>query len=717
MSSHGDELKDLIAKAGMQDHPGIKKLSDSPLLPDKARAELVKLLKVKAALNCPKSHPFLPGPEKEAIAAGDIALGQLVTGHGPDGLVWLPGNVFLTHGIVVGSVGKGKTIVLCYIGLQPHTHGVPVWYFVTEHDISAYVLGSAPDTLIITHRDIELAAFEGPPGCGLPWREYLGRFTDSIRHPLVLGDGMINLLLDTASALKKSSGSFGVTELFHALLGREGSLKTRAGGYFEGMKNRFEGTLLPYFAKTFGTGSHDIRALMRRSVVWELVGLPTNARAVFVSVLLLWVLLTKRASTTPTLDLLVLIDELTQFIEEAGRQGGDFLGRPMLSDFLMAARKRGVGVLMATQLPHRTPANILGMCNFWLTFRPADGEFRWCVSKALDLNAEQQTCLVELPARRAIVRSPNCPKPFLIELPELALKPASDEELAKRREESREWLRTIYKPGKVTGAGQPAVVVGGVPPAKPKPICVACKAVGFALGGEEHAVLEAIAKRPAEEIQRRCEKLGGMDRAKESVIRGMLITQGLVCPAGTVGNKRELFDLTDKGREWADSHGISVPRTHGKVPHEFIIAVAEEALLAAFPGMTFTRRGSGAPAGVRPDSIGLLPGEGGKRIAIQAVWRHDPTGEAENLLKLCSPQVGSVDFVLCLATNKGVGDSVRRAIKRKKGGSTPEERLAVLTVEDALCPGTQWTTVMDRVREMLRETAGNAALKGGSTGE
>jgi DNA helicase HerA-like ATPase len=98
------------------------------------------------------------------------------------------------------------------------------------------------------------------------------------------------------------------------------------------------------------------------------------------------------------------------------------MGDNFLIDFVQTSRKRGIGILLATQTPHLLPRAIMSNVNTSIVLRPTDGNFLRCVSQALDLDRDQEECLMELPdrhPRRAIVRCPGCPQPFMVELPEL----------------------------------------------------------------------------------------------------------------------------------------------------------------------------------------------------------------------------------------------------------------------------------------------------------
>ncbi|MFW6106549.1 MAG: ATP-binding protein [bacterium] len=229
-----------------------------------------------------------------------------------------------------------------------------------------------------------------------------------------------------------------------------------------------------------------------------------------------------------------------------------------------------------------------------------------------------------------------------------------------------------------------------------KPACKACESLGLALDRKQHRVLTDICEHPASMIQERCDRLH-MPRETESTERRALMTQGLIELAGSLGNKRLLFRPTDKGREWAEAHGLKLPKYHASVLHEYIRRKAEQRLAEAAPGTKFVQHGAGEPAGVRPDSVAQLPGKEGHRVVIQAVVAHNPKGEAANLLKLCERRDGAgwVDLVLSVASKRSVQHRVEEAVKELNAGQLPAN-LVFVDAESLMDPACDLTWVLER---------------------
>ncbi len=179
---------------------------------------------------------------------------------------------------------------------------------------------------------------------------------------------------------------------------------------------------------------------------------------------------------------------------------------------------------------------------------------------------------------------------------------------------------------------------------------------------------------------------------------------GLIECVGSVGNKRLFFAPTTKGKKWAEAHGIPVASEHGGVLHTFTLKKAEQKVTLAFPNVKIVRRRTGEPGGVRPDSLALLPGADGRRLALQAVVAHGLTDEAKNLLKLCGLQAptearnpaGWVDVVVSIAVNKRVQKSLEEKIREQNRGQVPPNLIFFNAEEHLMDPSFDWSFLAER---------------------
>jgi hypothetical protein len=461
-----DDLKDLAKQAGVYDVPGIKALVNSPLLPKDKKFKLARWLGARAARRNPNPHPFLPAPAQEVAGNGIAELGLVVTGVGPEYPFRFREDHFV-HMQVDGSTGAGKTLTLVALSIQLHRAGIPVWMFDTEGDVSALVLPLAPDIPVVTPEDVRFELFGGPGADGVNSDEYLSKLVSSFEHTLFAGDGMQSMCLEIALELRRTQGHFTIFDFHEALLRRKYRVDSREFQYWIALKNRFGGALIPFLGKTYGSGSHDIVAMMRSSVVWQLHGLSEYLLRFFLTALELLVQMASPVAASPGLGLELAIDEFMRVCGgEADRRTR--IGESMTIDFMRTCRKRRIGVLLATQTPHLLPKPLLSLMNSWVVLRPVDGYYLRCVADALALDAEQERCLMELPdrgPRRAVVRCAGFPEAFLVELPEHRMRMAGAEEIEERRSASREWLAQIYRP--LRGGAAKAVTEGAREEAPP----------------------------------------------------------------------------------------------------------------------------------------------------------------------------------------------------------------------------------------------------------
>jgi len=417
-----DELKWLAKLAGMHTNKDVMALVNSPILPRDKKAKLAKFLSGHAARHSPIPHPFLPGPTREEAEAGIAEVGSVVTGKGPEFPFRFREEHFLCHLLSAGSTGAGKSTVLFHLGIQVHRSAIPVWFFDTESDLAAYAVAAAPDILLASYRDVRMALFEGPEAQDLSWQEHLAKLLATFGWSVLAGDAMCNMARETCIALRERQGPFTLIDFYEALLRLKYKVNSREFNFWESLRNRFGGFIVPLLGETFGSpGSHDIRALMGKSVVWDLHALSPDMVNFFMTVLLLWVHLVSPVRSSPRLRLLLVLDE---FGRVSGRQQAERwgMGEPLLFDFMRTCRKREIGVLIGTQTPQLLPRQVLSLTNSYVVMRPPDGNFLECVSDALNLDREQEAALMSLPdrnPRQAVVKCPGFSQPFIVQIPEL----------------------------------------------------------------------------------------------------------------------------------------------------------------------------------------------------------------------------------------------------------------------------------------------------------
>lgn len=245
----------------------------------------------------------------------------------------------------------------------------------------------------------------------------------------------------------------------------------------------------------------------------------------------------------------------------------------------------------------------------------------------------------------------------------------------------------------------------GVPAPKPKRYCKACQSLGLSLSRIQHKVMEAICEKPDEEIRDRCEGLRIL-RSMECSGRRALGTFGLIEYIGSLGNRRFFFAPTKGlGERWREAHGLPRWSGHGGPIHAFMVTKSEQKFTIACPGIKFTRRKTGEPAGVRPDSLGISPGPECWQVALQVTVANKPKAEAFRLLKLCGvrkcsrnqgPPAGIGLVVVSIAVNKRVQKSIKRAVRELNNGEIPSNLVLFNAEQHLLNPSFDWSILMER---------------------
>jgi len=380
---------------------------------------------------------------------------------------------------------------------------------------------------------------------------------------------------------------------------------------------------------------------------------------------------------------------------------------------LRSLRKAGFCGCVLSQLVSDVDPAVTGNLTSMFCFRLVQDKCIRQAASGLGMEQWQRREVGILPPREAIARVSAWPGPVHVAVADagdtFAGRGMSCEEARARSRPVLEKIPFVPRPPNAepkSGTGPTERAGSPVPARRPRPKCAACLAMGLTLTRAEHRLLADVCERPDTLTTERADRLG-ISREEESTVRTPVMSMGLVVKSATVGNRHLLCEVSAKGRQWASLHGISIPKYHASVAHEFVRRITEERFCLAFPGTRVLHIGTGQPEGVRPDAVLSLPGDEGCRLAMQAVFAHDPKGEAVNLLKLCGerpgPQAdarernggGWIDLVVSVASNKRVQKSVEKAVKKLNGGRVPS-KLVFLDVESLLDPTYDVTWILER---------------------
>jgi hypothetical protein len=454
--------------------------------------------------------------------------------------------------------------------------------------------------------------------------------------------------------------------------------------------------------------SRNFFKLMQHSVILDLSDTRDIALPVLFSLLVTLLREVFRSDGQQEISRMFVMEEAHEFLGgQTDKRTSDLKeGKP--SSFLRDLRKTGTCGVVVSQLISDVAASVRG--NLGTVFVLRQGH-RQCIRDAaasLNLALWQEGELARLPNRHAIARFSRYGEPVYLAVQDARAllgggspPPSREEARAKSQPilEAIPYVRRseqIGSPAAGEGEGLPSAGRGGEPLAGKgggRPTA------GGGLNPTELKEFAHISSQPWGLIQNRADGLG-FDRETEGNARAKLDARGLITFAGKVGAKCRLFQLTARGREFAEVRGIAVAGTgKGSVVHEAIVQYTQRSLGRHSSAFRFQRVGiSPTAGGVQPDLLLLLPG--GSRIPIQACCHNTPAYESFSLLKLCKlSQLGPgdadrVDGVLAVAANRRHMGAIERALKSQNGGSLPS-RLALLHFDEVIDPQLDWGSVLD----------------------
>ena len=594
----------------MDKDPAIRALIDSPLLSAEKKERIAKALRPLAAQRCPRPHAFLPAPTLQQAQAGTIPFGRVVTGRGPEYWYMLRPEEAASGTLVCGPPGSGKSVLLEQLILGFHRHGYATWVFDTEGDLTASLVRAAPDIHVVHYRDFRQELFEPDPRMNLEWHEFTSKVIGSWRDPLTAGEGMRCMALETVIALHDRNGYLTPHDFMAELLRRKHRLSMREGNFFDSLKNRFAGIILPVLGQTYGGGHHDLMALLKQSLIWQLQGLSNDALSFFATELLLAASLLMKAGPGGRLENLQFIDEFARFQGSTDRmQLG--AGEPFFVDYVRTARKRGLGIVGSTQTPSLLPRPVLSDMNTLISFRPIDGASLNCLSQAMNLDGDQEAEFMELPdrePRQVLVRCPGIANCFLVELPQHEMDWATPEEVAQRAEQTKQWLDSIYQP-----------------PVRPGPPKTSDqKSDGPLFTPQEHQISKATldylvrcARNWATPVTARDQK-HDISASVGSKHRKRLIDEGFIRAhrilTGQRGGQLQVTEVTEQGYQELERFDVHVPRPPGRGGFEH--RLWQHIVHAWAVGRGYPAQIEQEVAG-KPVDVGVIWDE--KRVAVEIV--------------------------------------------------------------------------------------------------
>jgi len=294
-----------------------------------------------------------------------------------------------------------------------------------------------------------------------------------------------------------------------------------------------------------------------------------------------------------------VFDEVSRICNISRERRAD-ISEPFFYDFVRTCRKRGIGLVVATQTPGMLPPAILANLSTWYAFKPVDTTTARVVASSMGLSRDQMEYFVSLPpdqGRIAAVRHPAHPRPFLVQVADVDVEAVSQEVVNQAVERTKEWLGPVPVDGLQTEldmtTAQPPMPqthvrqeqddastgLGSVP----KPGAAAAMSGPQTLGEPTHPFqypkrsldyVEQIAQLPFEAVTERDGRLG-MSAWMGNRVRQELCDAGLIrLHRVNIGGRGKLITLaepTDRTYELLDALQVKVerPRGNGGFVHRF----------------------------------------------------------------------------------------------------------------------------------------------------
>ena len=414
-------LLGLAEATGRRNDPGLRQMLDHLfLMPDKDDQEIAKSLAEQFTreirFHGRKVHPFLPSPEREALANG----GGLIIGRIPNykEVVRAPLN---THWYVAGTAGSGKTTAVEMATILAYRSGRSVVVVDPEGQFAQELAGMVrPHDLYIVDQNSYLVNIYQPPA-GCTHEDWLGQFANLERECFFFRYGAENLAMKVRRAILASGQELTLPSFWQRLQeeGPKIARGSREWDSFDTVKTRTE-ALLNYFKALRVHRSRGLEEIMsRRFVIFDWHTLENAQSKKFLTLhLLAWLMASRAGEVDHPADTLLVFDEVSQLASTELKNQSD-ITEPYFDTAMRRARKKGFCIVTLDQNAAFTRPVVRGNSGVKIVLRQASGEDRRVVANDLSLTPEQAAYLNKLEPREAVVKIPDVPIPFLVELPEV----------------------------------------------------------------------------------------------------------------------------------------------------------------------------------------------------------------------------------------------------------------------------------------------------------
>ncbi|MBM3157238.1 MAG: ATP-binding protein, partial [Chloroflexi bacterium] len=367
---NNDDFKNKIELAGLKDYRGLNELARyAPLLKKASFIERINRVLDLRANFAPNPHPFA-SPDNDMLPMGDIPFVRVVRMDGTLG-PWVPLPTGVVgrhpHMLIAGPAGTGKSWTVCYTVQNFALSGFGCLLLDTEGEYSNLML-YLPDGLCWVFDDMTFKRNPLQPLPGEERRRTYGRVKRIFRETF-LRDGSVNLLGEELVNSVDAAGQVATLRRLLEQLGRARyRLDSRRGQYLESLKNRLSNVV--EFVDIFDcVEGFDIRDwLGPRCMVLRLTALSDELKDFVVNDLVATIQDWTQENPSLGLKLVIAIDEAHRFFAP-GKAARYDLGDPILLDAARTLRKRGVNLILSTQVFRDLPVAALANISTFLIFR------------------------------------------------------------------------------------------------------------------------------------------------------------------------------------------------------------------------------------------------------------------------------------------------------------------------------------------------------------
>jgi len=559
VSQNGRNLLDLAKQSDILDDETVQKLVVAAEL---SGNESIQSSASKAVLG--KSIQHWRYPFNKVSAYGDIYLGETFDNR----FYHISQEDLTKHLLTVGQSGSGKTTL--FYSLMEEVEK-PFWAFDLKQDYRHLVQDL--DLLVLPWTKLEFNPLKPPED--VPPRRWAQVFSEIFGHATSLLSGSKNYLMKKIIELYTLYNLFDkVSEPYPSLHELELLIKKekvnfvrKASDYRDTLLNRLEAMNLVAGTVFDCNTGYPVDELLKENVVFEFDGLSRDVQNFLMEILFAYVFEYRMAQNhrNQGLNHLFFLDEGKR-VFSVYKERQDAAGIPEIDELTAKMREFGEGLVVADQEASKLTDSIKANTHTKLLLPTADRKQFQAVTEAMNLSERQAEFAQRLETGEAVVQiGGRDPVPVKLQNHELE-KSVTDRELEKQQAE--EWSNLSSERRKTTKRFDDRIAPGRseeVPetriPDDPTEIQVS------ELGDR---LLKDVVGNPFKPLTERYERFSSTYRGNKA--KNELVDQGVVIERNvkTGDGKRKLLQLTEKGREYAETLDLEVKhRGRGGVIHRY----------------------------------------------------------------------------------------------------------------------------------------------------